>query len=170
MLLLGAVVLAAVAGTAAPASAGVVPGGVLAQIDPPAPLGQEGEGDATITLDLGATEDGQVPSQSIVIILLLTLLSVAPALLIMLTSFTRIVVVLSLTRNALGVQTIPPNQVIVGLALFLSLFVMAPTLSEINEEALQPLLDGEIETGRGVGRGRRAASGSACSPRSGRRS
>ena len=105
--------------------------------------------EASISLDLGDVtgEDGQAPSQSIVIILLLTLLSVAPALLIMLTSFTRIVVVLSLTRNALGLQSIPPNQVVVGLALFLSLFMMSPTLKELNDEALQPFLKGDIEQG-----------------------
>ena len=73
------------------------------------------------------------------------MLAVAPALLVMLTSFTRIVIVLSLTRNALGLPSIPPNQVVIGLALFLSLFVMAPTLSKINDDALQPLLDGKID-------------------------
>jgi flagellar biosynthetic protein FliP len=104
----------------------------------------EDENDAVFNLDLGESEDGEVPSQSIVIILTLTLLSVAPALLLMMTSFTRIVIVLSLTRNALGLTAIPPNQVIVGLALFLSLFTMAPTLKELNEEALQPFLNGEI--------------------------
>ena len=83
--------------------------------------------------------------QSIIIILLLTVLAIAPALLVMLTSFTRIVIVLSLTRNALGLPSIPPNQVVIGLALFLSLFVMAPTLSKINDVALQPLLDGKID-------------------------
>jgi flagellar biosynthetic protein FliP len=72
-------------------------------------------------------------------------LAVAPALLVMLTSFTRIVIVLSLTRNALGLPAIPPNQVVIGLALFLSLFVMAPTLSKINDQALQPLLDGKLD-------------------------
>jgi len=97
---------------------------------------------ASINLDLGSTKNGAVPSQSLVIILLITLLSVAPALLIMLTSFTRVVVVLSLTRNALGLQSIPPNQVVVGLALFLSLFLMAPTLKTLNEDALQPFLKG----------------------------
>jgi flagellar biosynthetic protein FliP len=102
-----------------------------------------GGSSASINLDLGATENGVVPSQSIVIILLLTLLSVAPALLIMLTSFTRIVIVLSLTRNALGLHTIPPNQVIVGLAMFLSFFVMSPTFGDINRDAIQPLLKGE---------------------------
>ncbi|HVM21667.1 MAG TPA: flagellar type III secretion system pore protein FliP, partial [Egibacteraceae bacterium] len=63
----------------------------------------------------------------------------------MLTSFTRIVIVLSLTRNALGLQGVPPNQVLVGLALFLSLFVMGPTLSQINDEALQPMLAGDMD-------------------------
>ena len=106
-------------------------------------VGAEGENDATFNLDLGEGEDGDVPSQSIVIILTLTLLSVAPALLLMMTSFTRIVVVLSLTRNALGLTGIPPNQVIIGLAMFLSLFTMAPTLKELNDEALQPFLNGD---------------------------
>ncbi len=97
--------------------------------------------DATLSLDLGDVKTK--PSQSVLIILLLTLISVAPSLLIMMTSFTRIVIVFSLTRNALGLQGIPPNQVIVGLSLFLSLFVMAPTFKELNDTALQPLLDGE---------------------------
>jgi flagellar biosynthesis protein FliP len=105
-----------------------------------------GEDDASISIDLGEEVDGS-PNQSVLIILLLTLLSVAPALLIMLTSFTRIVIVLSLTRNALGLQGIPPNQVLIGLALFLSLFVMSPTLKEINDTALQPLLKGDMEQG-----------------------
>jgi len=89
--------------------------------------------------------DGKKPDQSIIIILLLTVLAVAPALLVMLTSFTRIVIVLSLTRNALGLPSIPPNQVVIGLAIFLSLFVMAPTLTKINDEALQPLLNGKLD-------------------------
>jgi flagellar biosynthetic protein FliP len=96
---------------------------------------------ASLSLDLGGV--GGKPSQSLMIIVLITLLSVAPALLIMLTSFTRIVIVLSLTRNALGLHTIPPNQVIVGLAMFLSFFVMSPTFSDINKDAVQPLLHGQ---------------------------
>jgi flagellar biosynthetic protein FliP len=98
-------------------------------------------GTASIDIDLGGTKDK--PSQGILVIILLTLLSVAPALIVMTTSFTRIIIVLSLTRNALGLQGIPPNQVLVGLALFLSLFVMAPTLKNINDEALQPMLKGD---------------------------
>ena len=103
--------------------------------------------DASINVDFGSLDGSgkQKPAQSIVIILLLTVLAVAPALLVMLTSFTRIVIVLSLTRNALGLPAIPPNQVVIGLALFLSLFVMAPTLTKINDQALQPMLDGKID-------------------------
>jgi flagellar biosynthetic protein FliP len=97
----------------------------------------------SITIDLGGGS-AQAPSQSVVIILGLTVLALAPSLLIMLTSFTRIVIVLSLTRNALGLQSVPPNQVLTGLALFLSLFVMAPTLSEMNRVGLQPYLHGDI--------------------------
>ena len=109
---------------------------VLGQAAPaPAPA-REGSGDVTVDLD-GMTKG---PSKAIVAILTLTVLSVAPALLLLCTSFTRIIIVLSLTRNALGVQAIPPNQVLVGLAMFLSMFIMGPTLSEVNEEGLQPLL------------------------------
>src|SRR4051794_31520568 len=101
--------------------------------------------DANISIDLGGETDAngnKKPGQSVVIILLLTLLAIAPALLVMLTGFTRIVIVLSLTRNALGLPSIPPNQVVIGLSMFLALFVMAPTLSAMNDVALQPLLDG----------------------------
>ncbi len=109
----------------------------------------------SISIDLGnlggTTTDPKhpngKPNQSVVIILLLTLLAIAPALMVMLTSFTRIVIVLSLTRNALGLTAIPPNQVVIGLALFLSLFVMAPTLTKINDTSLQPLLKGKITYG-----------------------
>ncbi|MEM9040070.1 MAG: flagellar type III secretion system pore protein FliP [Actinomycetota bacterium] len=91
-------------------------------------------------------------SNVVVIILLLTVLSIAPSVLILMTSFTRIVIVLSLTRNALGVPQLPPQQVIVGLSLFLTLFVMGPTLEVLNNEALQPLLSGELGLGDALGR------------------
>lgn len=84
------------------------------------------------------------PSTAIVTFLAVTLLSVAPALLIMTTSFTKIFVVLAMTRNALSLPTIPPNQVLAGLALFLSLFIMAPVLEAINGDAVQPYLDGTM--------------------------
>ena len=77
-------------------------------------------------------------------LLILTLLAMAPLLLLMLTSFTRIVVVLHFVRAAVGTQTAPPNQVIVGLALFLTFFIMQPTINEINENAFQPFEKGEI--------------------------
>jgi flagellar biosynthetic protein FliP len=82
------------------------------------------------------------PSNVVTIIVLTTVLGVAPALLLLCTSFTKIVVVLSLARSAIGTQSIPPNQVLVGLALFLSLFVMGPTLDQMNSQGLQPYLAG----------------------------
>lgn len=78
------------------------------------------------------------------LLLLLTILSLAPAILILMTCFTRIVVVLSFVRTALATQTMPPNQVLIGIALFLTFFIMAPVFSEINETALQPYLAEEI--------------------------
>jgi flagellar biosynthetic protein FliP len=86
----------------------------------------------------------------VVIILLLTVLSIAPSLLVLCTSFTRVVIVLSLTRNAIGIPSIPPQQVIVGLSVFLTLFVMGPTLSEMKDVALDPLLAGEISTSQAL--------------------
>src|SRR5690349_10871471 len=83
------------------------------------------------------------PSSSVTIILAMTVLAVAPALLLLCTSFTKIIVVLSLTRNALGLQAVPPNQVLAGLALFLSLFVMGPVLSDVNAQGVQPYLKGQ---------------------------
>ena len=78
------------------------------------------------------------------IVMMLTVLSLAPAILIMMTWFTRIVVVLSFLRQALGTQQMPPNQLIVGLSLFLSFFVMAPTWKTISNDAVQPFLDEKI--------------------------
>lgn len=83
-------------------------------------------------------------SQSLEIILLITVLSVAPSFLVMVTSFTRIVIVFSFLRNAMQTQSIPPNSVLTGLALFLTLFIMWPTFTQINEEAYQPYTAGEI--------------------------
>jgi len=106
------------------------------------------EGDQSdASIDVNFPNVTEESSNSVVIILLLTVLSIAPSLLVLCTSFTRIVIVLSLTRNALGIPTVPPQQVVVGLSLFLTLFVMGPTLSEMKEVALDPLLAGEISTG-----------------------
>ncbi|HJV16367.1 MAG TPA: flagellar type III secretion system pore protein FliP [Bacillales bacterium] len=83
-------------------------------------------------------------STSVKLLLLLTVLSIAPSILILMTSFTRIVIVLSFVRTALATQQMPPNQVIVGLALFLTFFIMAPTFQEVNQKALTPLFDEKI--------------------------
>jgi flagellar biosynthetic protein FliP len=84
-------------------------------------------------------------SSTITILLLLTVLSIAPSILVLMTSFTRIVIVLGFVRTSLGTQQMPPNQVLVGLALFLTFFIMAPTIGEINQTALQPFLKGTID-------------------------
>lgn len=88
--------------------------------------------------------DGISTSSTVSILLLITILSIAPAIVVLMTSFTRIVIVLGFARTALATQQMPPNQVIIGLALFLTLFVMAPTLGEVNSTALQPFLAEEI--------------------------
>ena len=126
-------------------TASIIPATATATATAGAPAGGPAT-KASVSLDLGGV--GGKPSQSLMIIVLITLLSVAPAMLIMMTSFTRIVIVLSLTRNALGLHTIPPNQVIVGLAMFLSFFVMSPTFGDINRDAIQPLLKGHKTQGQ----------------------
>lgn len=83
-------------------------------------------------------------AESLQILILLTVISLAPAILIMTTSFIRIVIVLSFTRTAIGTNQMPPNQVMIGLALFLTVFIMMPTWSKVNTETLQPFLRGEI--------------------------
>lgn len=88
-------------------------------------------------------EEGTL-SGPIKMLLFLTVISLAPSILIMLTSFTRIVIVLHFVRAAIGTQTVPPNQVIIGLALFLTLFIMSPIFSQINENAIKPLDEGKI--------------------------
>lgn len=81
---------------------------------------------------------------SIQLLFLLTVLTLAPSILILMTSFTRIVIILSFIRNALGLQQTPPNHVIIGLSLFLTLFIMAPVFSQMNEKAIQPFVKEEI--------------------------
>ena len=90
------------------------------------------------------TQNPQSVGSALQILILITVLSLAPAILVMVTSFTRIVVVLSLLRTAIGVPQLPPNQVMIGLALFLTVFVMAPAAKTINEDAVQPYLKGTI--------------------------
>jgi flagellar biosynthetic protein FliP len=90
------------------------------------------------------SENRQNVAVSLQILFLLTILSLAPAILIMMTSFTRIIIILSFLRNALGTQQMPPNQVLIGLALFLTFFIMAPIGNQINNEAIQPYINNEI--------------------------
>jgi flagellar biosynthetic protein FliP len=103
---------------------------------PTAPTGTDGGGDPVII------KVDSKPSQSITILLLLTVVSVAPSLLLLMTSFTKIFVVLSITRNALGLTNVPPNQVLAGLSLFISMFVMGPVFTKVNNAGIQPYLNG----------------------------
>ena len=91
-------------------------------------------------------------SESLDILLLLTVLTLLPSILIMLTGFTRIIIVLSLVRNGLGLQQMPPNQVLIGLALFLTLFVMSPIVDDVKTNAYQPYIDGTITQEEAVDR------------------
>ncbi len=109
-------------------------------VAPTAPVAPVVPGDGNVDISIG---DGS-PSSSITLILAITVLSVAPSVLLLATSFTKIIVVLGLTRNALGLPTSPPNQVLTGIALFLTLFVMGPVLSDINDVAIQPYMDGTM--------------------------
>ncbi|MFZ4583734.1 MAG: flagellar type III secretion system pore protein FliP [Acidimicrobiia bacterium] len=107
---------------------------------------------ATISIDVGKANGSKGASQPVMIILMLTVVSVAPSLLILMTSFTRIVVVLSITRNAIGMPTIPPTQVLVGLSLFLTIFSMMPTLRAVNDTAIQPLMNNKIDQKQAIER------------------
>ncbi len=105
---------------------------------PTAAWGQVGGLEAVTVQD---TPDGQTYSLSLQVLALMTLLTLLPAMVLMMTSFTRIIVVLSILRTAIGTASTPSNQVLIGLALFLTLFVMTPVLSDIHANALQPYLD-----------------------------
>ncbi|MBS0274947.1 MAG: flagellar type III secretion system pore protein FliP [Proteobacteria bacterium] len=108
-----------------------------------APAAAAGAGSSALSIDLSG---GMFTDRMVQIIALITILSLAPSILIMMTSFVRIVVVLSLLRTAIGVQTSPPNAVIVSLSLFLTLFVMGPTLHEAYQAGIQPMMAGTMTT------------------------
>lgn len=97
-----------------------------------------------INISVGDNDASSGGTSSISILLLVTVLSIAPSFLVLMTSFTRIVIVLGFVRTSLGTQQMPPNQVLVGLALFLTLFIMSPTLATVNETALQPYMKGTL--------------------------
>lgn len=99
-----------------------------------------------------SVDDPSGRATGVQLLLLLTTLSLAPALLIMVTSFTRIIIVLSLLRNAVGVPQLPPNQVLIGIGFLLTVFVMAPVWTTVNDQALQPYLNGEIDQSEAIDR------------------
>ncbi|MEQ1664715.1 MAG: flagellar type III secretion system pore protein FliP [Bdellovibrionales bacterium] len=104
----------------------------------------------TINLGYKSVTDPKELVTNIKILLGLTVLTLAPAILIMMTSFTRVVIVLSFVRQALGTQNMPPNQLLVGLSLFITLFIMSPFLTKINNDAVQPFLNGAIKQDEAV--------------------
>jgi flagellar biosynthesis protein FliP len=145
---LALVLLPGAAASAAPAAPPVPAGAArtLPRLVPqaPGPTAPAKPSAPSIKIDIDGTKpDGSKPASSLVIVLGLTVLSVAPALLLLCTSFTKVFMVLGITRNALGLTSMPPNQVIAGLALFITLFIMSPTLSEANKEGVQPYLKGD---------------------------
>jgi flagellar biosynthetic protein FliP len=97
-----------------------------------------------VNVGVSAANNPQEVATSLQILFLLTILSLAPSILVMMTSFTRIIVVLSFLRSALGTQQMPPNQVIIGLALFLTVFTMAPYWTQVNQQAIQPYMAGTL--------------------------
>ena len=101
-------------------------------------------GDNTNGLSITYNNDSGSISTPVRMLLILTVLTLAPSILIMMTSFTRIIIVLHFVRTAIGTQTAPPNQILIGLALFLTFFIMWPTFQKINTNAIQPLDKGEI--------------------------
>ncbi len=109
-----------------------------------APLVAHAQGEPSVTFNMGESGDPEQVSLALKILFALTIITVAPTILLMTTSFVRVVIVLSFVRQAMGVRNMPPNQVIVGLALFLTIFIMTPVMQSVNSQALQPYLQEEI--------------------------
>jgi len=116
-------------------------------------------GMAAVAGPLTAISQGQPFALSIQLLLLMTLLAVLPSILLMMTSFTRIIIVLAILRQALGLQQTPPNQVLVGMALFLSLFIMRPVIDDINRTAYAPYAAKTIPVEEAIARGGNALHG-----------
>ncbi|MEJ2615754.1 MAG: hypothetical protein P8Z35_12410 [Ignavibacteriaceae bacterium] len=106
-----------------------------------------------IGINVGTSENPQDVSVTLQILLLMTVLSLAPSLLIMTTSYLRIIIVFHFLKSALGTQTMPPSQLLAGIALFITFFVMAPTWSKVNDVALKPLMDGKIKLSEAYDKG-----------------
>ncbi|MBE9529049.1 MAG: flagellar type III secretion system pore protein FliP [Proteobacteria bacterium] len=98
----------------------------------------------SVDLSIGGSEGPEGVTKAIQIVLLLTLMTLAPAFILMMTSFTRLIIVFSILRQAMGVQQSPPNQVLIGLTLFMTFFIMSPALIKINETAVKPYMSGEL--------------------------
>ncbi|WP_168583890.1 flagellar type III secretion system pore protein FliP [Gephyromycinifex aptenodytis] len=141
----------AVAAPAGASAAVGVPARPRPPVPPAAPSGPASPDGPGVSVQIDGEGAGR--SQAVTIIVLMTVLSVAPALLLLMTSFTKIVIVLGLTRQAMGTPTIPPNQVIVGIALFLSLFVMGGVVKDVNDQAIQPYLSGRVTMTQAFDRG-----------------
>lgn len=97
-----------------------------------------------IDMTLGAANEPVEVTNSLKVLFFLTIIALAPSILIMMTSFTRVIVILHFIRSALGTQQSPPNQVLIGLALFITLFIMSPVIAQINEQAIKPYNQGSI--------------------------
>ncbi|MFG1925780.1 flagellar type III secretion system pore protein FliP [Cryptosporangium sp. NPDC048952] len=137
LLLLGFVIALVVWGDPAPAPAAPMTAPVVEPAAPTPPVPPGGQ----VTVNVNNGPNGK-PSTAITLLIALTVLSIAPSVMLLCTCFTKVFVVLSIVRNALGLQTIPPNQVIAGLALFISIFIMTPVLSQVNSQGVQPYLKG----------------------------
>jgi len=105
------------------------------------------------SMNMGSGEEGQDVGSAIQILLLMTLLTMGPSIVVLMTSFTRIIIVLGFVRTALGVHQAPSNQLIVGLALVITFFIMQPVLTDVHSNALQPLFDKQITTAEALERG-----------------
>ena len=112
----------------------------------------------TLQIGLSETDNPQQVSVLIEILIIFTILSMAPAILLMMTCFTRLIVTFSFLKKALGTQTTPPNQVLIGLSLFLTLFIMTPVFSKMNETAIKPYLDEQISIEQALTEGSKAQS------------
>ena len=110
-----------------------------------APLAARAVGLPTVTFGVADANSPAQVSTALQVLFLLTILTIAPSILLMTTCFTRIVIVLGFIRQAMGTQNMPPNQIIIGLSLFLTFFVMSPTFNTINDQALQPYLAGKMD-------------------------
>lgn len=106
-----------------------------------------------IDLEVGTAKDGSDVSTTLQVLLLMTILSLAPSLVIMTTAYLRIIIVFHFLKNALGTQQMPPSQLLAGIALFVTFFIMAPTWNKVNDQALQPLMDNKIKVSEAYDKG-----------------